>query len=319
MAHRLGRTPQLRRRTIPWRDHARPSQLPRFDLDWIIRLFLAGRGWGKTRAGAETTSEYMRDHPGARGTIVGRTAADLRDIMIEGPAGIIAVAPDGQEPPRFEPGNRRILWPNGAIALTRSAEEPRGLRGLAGEITWADELASWSGLQRKDDPERDNPWTQITFGMREGRGGRIIITTTPKPLDLLREIIDRPGTLVSGGSTYDNAANLSPVFISDIIAGYEGTRIGRQEIHAELLEDFAGAYWSAALIDEHRVRLLPATFRRIVTAVDPAMTSDASSNFTGITTAGLLRRGGVDHAYVPRVGARAPLRPRLGAARAGAR
>lgn len=261
-----------------WDAWARPEQLPP-DGDWQVWLVLAGRGFGKTRMGAEWVRKRVRDGAG-RLILAGPTAGDVRDVMIEGESGILAMSPP-HERPLYEPSKLRLTWPNGATAALLSADEPERFRGKQGDTVWCDELAAWRY------PES---WEQLQFTMRLG-SPRFMVTTTPKPTQIIRELARDSRTVVVRGSTYDNAANLAPEFIERIRAKYEGTRLGRQEIHAEVLDDIAGALWTRRMLDACRVDGAPALSRRIV-AIDPSGGGDA----IGIVGAGL---GLIDgHGYV---------------------
>lgn len=254
---------------------ARDTQLPPVG-DWRTWLILAGRGFGKTRTGAETVRARVEAGAATRVALVGQTAADVRDVMIEGESGILAVSPPWFEP-KYEPSKRRLTWPNGAIATAYSADEPRQLRGPQHDFAWADELASWAT------PEA---WDQLMFGLRLGSDPRVIVTTTPRPTRIIRELLADPTTHATRGSTYDNRANLAPAFFEQIIRKYEGTRLGRQELHAEVLDDVPGALWTRAMLDATRTRTAPPELTRVVVAIDPAVTSGEDSDETGIVTVG---------------------------------
>lgn len=216
--------------------------------------------------------------------IVGRTAADVRDVLVEGESGILAKArPDFR--PRYEPTKRRLIWPNGAIATTYSADEPDVLRGPQHDGAIADELAAW---------RHPEAWDQLMFGLRLGRDPRCVVATTPRPTKLIKELIIDPKTVVTKGTTYENAENLAPAFMEKIIARYEGTRLGRQELLAEILSDTPGALWRFEQLDSTRVEKAP-ELSRIVVAIDPAATHEDESSETGIVAAGL---GADGHAYV---------------------
>jgi phage terminase large subunit-like protein len=273
-----------------WELWARDEQLPPLD-DWTYWLILAGRGFGKTRCGAEWVRSQARTNRFVN--LIGATADDARDIMIEGESGILAVCPR-HERPEYKSSQRKLEWPNGATSLIFTADEPERLRGKQHEKLWADELAAWRYAEA---------WTQAKFGLRLGRNPQACITTTPKPTPLVRELIDDHGTHVTRGTTYDNRANLAPTFFSEIVKAYEGTRIGRQELNGEVLLDNPRALWTRGRIDELRVPALTdetragflATLRRIVVAIDPAVTSNEHSDETGIVVAGISRD---DHLYV---------------------
>jgi len=247
-----------------WPAVARPNQLRPPGDWWQIWLLLAGRGFGKTRTLAEWVCDQAASGQASRIALVAATAADARDVLVEGESGILAVAPPWCRP-IYEPSKRRLTWPNGVIATTFSAEEPDRLRGPQHDAAVCDELASWSH------PET---WDMLQFGLRLGRKPRCLIATTPRPTKLLRELLAREGhdVVVTRGSSYDNKANLAPAFFAQIVKKYEGTRLGRQELNDELLEDTPGALWSQGLIDGTRISAAP-ELTRIVVAIDPAATS----------------------------------------------
>ena len=259
-----------------WPVIARPNQLPPPG-DWSIWLLLAGRGFGKTRTLAEWACGQAASGQAGRIAIVAATAADARDVLVEGESGILAVAPPWCRP-LYEPSKRRLTWPNGAIATTFSAEEPERLRGPQHDAAVCDELGSWSA------PET---WDMLQFGLRLGRNPRCLVATTPRPTRLIRELLAREGqdVVVTRGSTYENRANLAPGFFDQVIRKYEGTRLGRQELLAEVLEDTPGALWNREALDECRREQAPALLR-IVVAIDPAATSGEDADETGIIVAG---------------------------------
>ncbi|MCL2450519.1 MAG: terminase family protein, partial [Polyangiaceae bacterium] len=250
-------------------------------------MLLAGRGFGKTRSAAEWIRERVQS--GARHLILaGATSADVRDIMVDGESGLLAISPPWNRP-TYEPSKARLTWPNGARALMLSADEPDRFRGKQSDSIWADELAAWRY------PEA---WDQMVLGFRLGASYGIepkgIVSTTPRPTQIIRSLLKDPRTVVTRGSTYDNFANLAPAFIEQVKAKYDGTRLGRQELFAEVLDDVEGALWSHDMIDSLRVAKTP-ELRRTVVAIDPAVTANENSDETGIVVAGL----GVDgHAYV---------------------
>lgn len=268
-----------------WKANARSNQRLPPGL-WVLWVILAGRGFGKTRTGAETVREwvnrgYKRIH------LVGATASDARDVMVQGESGLMSVFPPHQRP-LYEPSKRLVTFHTGAVAVTFSADEPERLRGPQCEAFWADELAAWRFLQ--------DAWDNLMFGFRLGSDPRGVVTTTPKPLKLLKEIIGDPNTIVTRGSSYENRSNLAPAFFQAIVRKYEGTRIGRQELLAEILEDVQGALWTRKLIEDTRVGFMhQPQMRRVVVGVDPAVTAHEGSDETGIVAVGL----GVDgHVYV---------------------
>lgn len=264
-----------------WRLWARPEQIEP-EGDWTVWLYLAGRGAGKTRSGAEWVREQVEAGVQRIG-LIAPTAADARDVMVEGPSGILAVCPPWNEP-HYEPSKRRITWPNGAVASVYSADEPDRLRGPQHEIMWCDEIAAWRRM--------GETWDNALLGLRMGARPRAMLTTTPRPRLQLKKIMDSPVTHVSRGSTLDNLPNLAPTFRDEILSRYEGTRIGRQEIHGEYLDDIPGALWTRKLIDEHRVADAP-ELARIVVPIDPAVSSGEAADDTGIVIPAL----GIDGQY----------------------
>lgn len=220
----------------------------------------------------------------SRVALVAPTAADARDIMVEGESGIMNVCPSWNRP-KYEPSKRRITWPSGAMATTYSADEPERLRGPQHDLAWADELAAWRY------PEA---WDQLMFGLRLGADPRAIVTTTPKPIKVLKELIALDTTKVVKGTTYENRENLAPAFYEKIIRKYKGTRLGDQELLAKILEDIPGALWTRAMLDNLRTST-PPEFLRIVVAIDPAMTSGEEASETGIL---VCAKGIDDEGYV---------------------
>jgi predicted phage terminase large subunit-like protein len=271
-----------------WAAKARPEQLPPPGEWWTIWLILAGRGFGKTRTGAEWVRSLAEASTVGRIALVGPTASDVRDVMVEGESGIMAISPDHSRP-TYEPSKRRLTWDNGVIATMFSSEEPDRLRGPQHGAAWCDEAAAWRNIQ--------DTWSMLQFGMRLGKMPRTLITTTPKPVKLLRELLAREGqdVAVTRGSTYDNRANLAPAFFAQIVKSYEGTRLGRQELNAELLTDTPGALWQMDWLDRDRVENAPEELKRVVVAVDPAISTNENSDETGIIVAGMDKRG---HVYV---------------------
>lgn len=264
-----------------WQVWARDDQLPPAG-DWRNWLILAGRGWGKTRTGAETVRAWAEAGIGPI-ALVARTAADARDVMVEGPAGLLAISPAWFRP-TYEPSKRRLTWPNGVVATTFSADEPDLLRGPQHAAGWLDELAAWSSLE--------DALSNFEFGLRLGDRPRVVITTTPRPLPALRRLMRDPRTVVTRGRTMDNAANLAADFIAAIEAKYAGTRLGRQELEGELLEDVPGALWTRDMIEAAKTgeRFELEAFDRIVVAIDPSGSSGQDEgDRQGIVAAGRLK------------------------------
>jgi phage terminase large subunit-like protein len=244
---------------------------------WDTWLVLAGRGWGKTRTGVEFIRSEVESGRMKRIALIAPTAADARDVMVEGESGILAKAPPWFRP-QYEPSKRRLTWPNGAMATLYSGEEPDRLRGPQHDGFWADELPAWK------DPQ--NAWDMLQMGLRLGRHPRGIITTTPRPIRILKELLKDPKVTVTKGTTYDNEANLARPFLEAIKRTYEGTRLGRQEIGAEILDDNPNALWKLATIESKRAIRIP-DLRRVAVAIDPAGSSDQDSDETGIITGGI--------------------------------
>jgi len=237
---------------------------------------LAGRGYGKTRTGAEFIRQRVKSGAARNIALIGRTAADVRDVMVNGPSGLLACcAPD--ERPVYEPSRRRIMWPNGAIAQTFSSEKPDQLRGPQHDTAWCDETAAWTYSYET--------WDQLMFGLRLG-DPKCVVTTTPRPIQLLRDLIKNDSTYVTRGTTFDNRDNLADGFFKHILDKYEGTNLGKQELYAELLDEIPGALWTRTMIENSRVDKHP-DFARVVVAVDPAMSSKRKSDETGIVVVGL--------------------------------
>ena len=257
-----------------WSIQARDKQqLP--SGNWNTWLIKAGRGFGKTRTGIETVRIWKEDNPIIG--FIGATAADVRDIMIEGESGILAKSPPWDRP-YYEPSKKKLTFRNGSVCKLFSAEEPDRLRGPQFYKLWGDELATW-----KYDRET---WDNAQMALRLGKLPQALITTTPRPTKLIRELIAANNTVVTNGTTFENRDNLAGNWYDAIINKYEGTRIGRQELMAELLEDVEGALWTLKLIEENRVKEHP-ELKRIVVGVDPAVTANKNSDETGIIVGGL--------------------------------
>lgn len=280
-----------------WAFWARPSQrTPQGE--WFVWLILAGRGWGKTRTGAEYIRDALLSNPGWRAALVAETIADARDTMVEGEeSGLLALL----RPCDLRGGSVETAWnrslgelyfANGSKAKTFSAEKPGLLRGPQHHVAWCDEAAKWRDAP--DGTVEDTTWSNLMFGLRLGTDPRCVVTTTPKPVKLLREIIASDSTHLTHGTTYENLPNLAAAFRANIMAKYEGTRLGRQELMAEMLEDVPGALWDRANLYETRVTEAPA-LRRIVVGVDPSVSSGEDSAECGIVVAGL---GADGHGYV---------------------
>ena len=265
-------------------DHQVP---PDEDAPWHGWLLLGGRGAGKTRAGAEWVTGLVGGvagiaaRPVGRIALVGETLADVRDVMIGGPSGLMAIAPAGERP-QWKPSLRRLEWPGGAVAHAFSAEDPDSLRGPQFEAAWCDELGKWRHAQET--------WDMLQFGLRLGDRPRQAVTTTPRSIPLIRRLMDDPSVATTRARTADNAANLSPSFLAQVTAAYGGTRLGRQELDGELIEDRPDALWSRDAIERARVAAAP-ELSRIVVAVDPPASSGRGADACGIVAAGIDAAG----------------------------
>jgi phage terminase large subunit-like protein len=281
-----------------WELWARPNQLePAAVLEngehWVTWLILAGRGFGKTRCGAETVIKWVREGHCRRIALVAEDSADARDVMVEGESGILACSPRDFRP-KYEPSKRRLTWPNGAVATLFSAEDYDSLRGPQFDGAWCDELCKWRYAQEA--------WDNLQFGLRLGEHPKQIVTTTPRPIRLLKDVILRSDTAITKGTTMENLVNLAPPFRKAVVDKYEGTRLGRQELNAEILDDVPGALWSRAMIDEERIRPVDSVtpislphFVRILISVDPQKELGEAAAETGIMVTGKTQEG---HGYL---------------------
>ena len=270
-----------------WEFWARPKQLPP-DWAWYIWLILSGRGGGKTRTGAELVIKWARKgySPIA---LVGETKADVRDTMVEvGDSSILKISPPWFMP-EYEPSKRRLTWPNGVVGIIYSGDEPGQLRGPQHMKAWVDELAKFKYPQEA--------WDNLMFGLRIGDAPQSVVTTTPRPIKVIKELVADKRTAVARGHTLENRDNLASDFLDYILRKYEGTRLGRQELAGEILDDNPDALWERAQIDELRVSK-HADLERIVVAIDPQGTDSATSADTGIVVVGIASVRGDLHAYV---------------------
>jgi len=269
-----------------WEFWARDNQLEPQG-DWNIWFVNAGRGFGKTRSGVEWVREQVK-RGAKRIAAVASTNSDIERVMVKGESGFLSVCWKGDKTykgkpmgfPEWSPTKRTLTWENGAQVQFFSAEEPERMRGPQFEVAWCDELAAWN----KD----IDTWDMLQFCMRLGKHPRIMVTTTPKPTKLVRQILKDPKVSVTRGTTFDNSANLAATYLNAVKEQYEGTRLGRQELYAEVLEEAQGALWTTQMLDSCSIKHedLP-DFTRIVVALDPAVTSNAESDMTGIVVAAL--------------------------------
>ena len=266
-----------------WAFWARPEQLepPSFESGAaLIWLLSTGRGWGKTLTGAQSVRARVNSGRIGHVALISNSAADVRDVMIEGSSGLRSIS-SSRDPagiPRYEPSKRRVAWENGAVAHMYSAEDPEQLRGPEHDFAWCDELTAWAKQTR------DDTWSNLMFGLRMGTA-QCIITTTPRPVPLYKRILKMPRVVVTHGTTYENLINLSDHY-KIIIAEYEGTRLGSQELLARLMEDVPGALWTLDMLERSRMSpdSLPPLKRKVV-AVDPS--GSRGGHECGIVVAGI--------------------------------
>ena len=263
--------------------NARDKQIPPTG-DWFTWLIRSGRGFGKTRSGAEWVAERARSGF-KRIALIGQTKADVRDTMIEvEESSILNVSPPWFMP-EYQPSKRRLVWPNGAIGTIYSGDEPGQLRGPQHDSAWVDELSKFKYPQQT--------WDNMELGLRLPPDPQVLVTTTPRPIPIIKQLIADSETVDITGATYENIDNLSPQFIKRVVKRYEGTRIGKQELHGLILDDDPRALWGRELLEKTRVTEIPDLYK-IVVAIDPA----ASSGQTGIIVAGVARIGDELHGYV---------------------
>ena len=250
---------------------------------WQSWLFMGGRGAGKTRAGAEWVNRMVRFGGYRRIALIGPTFGDVREVMIEGPSGIRANAPHTRKPPVYEVSRHRLVWPNGAEAHAFSAEDPEALRGPQFDAAWCDELAVW--------PHADTVWNMLQMTLRLGPAPRSMVTTTPRPVPLIRSLLDDPAVAVTRSRTVDNERYLSAPFLAHMARRYAGTRLGRQELDGEVLEEIEGALWSLPQLERVRLSQHPGPLSDLIVAVDPPVTTGPNADACGIIAAGLRRIG----------------------------
>ena len=269
-----------------WLEDARENQLPP-EGNWLTWLIMSGRGWGKTRTGAEWIAHHAITQDRTRWAVVAPTFADARDTCAEGESGLINILNRYKALANWNRSIGEILLTNGSRIKLFSAEEPDRLRGPQHHGAWCDELAAWV---------RPEAYDQLQFGLRLGERPQTVITTTPKPVPLLKNLLKRDNAVITRGSTYENRANLASTALAELEARYGNTRLGRQELQGELLEDMEGALWTRAWIEDKRLepKDMPPLYR-IVVAIDPAVTSNEDSDETGIVVAGATSEG---HFYV---------------------
>ena len=266
-------------------DHQRPPRFANSGADWTTWLILGGRGSGKTRAGAEWVRGVALGDAKARIALIGENEHEVREVMVEGVSGVLAVHPSGERP-EWVPSRRRLEWSNGAIAQLFSAEDPESLRGPQFSAAWLDELAKWR--------QAEATYDMLQFGLRLGTRPRQVVTTTPRPIALLQKLMEDERTAVTHAGTVANAFNLAPDFLETVLKRYQGTRLGRQEIDGEIIMERAGALWTRAQLEGCRVQAAP-SLTRIVVAVDPPGSSREGADACGLVAAG---RGEDNQFYV---------------------
>ncbi|MEM9054175.1 MAG: terminase family protein [Pseudomonadota bacterium] len=272
----LQRAPALHYRDTPFLLSARDAQRPPKG-DWRTWLFMGGRGAGKTRAGAEW-ARFSALYGGCeRIALVGPTLGDVREVMIEGPSGLRTIEPWDHLRPVFSVSRRRLEWPNGAVGLVFSAEDPESLRGPQFDAAWCDEIGIWV--------RGETVWNNLQLGLRLGADPRCVATTTPRPVPLVQRLVGGEA-VVTHSQTKDNAEHLAPGFFDQMQTAYSGTVLGRQELEGELLEDPEGAVWRRRDLDAQRVMRVPEQFDDVIIAIDPPVTSHAASDACGIIAAG---------------------------------
>jgi phage terminase large subunit-like protein len=262
-----------------WRLWARAEQVAP-EGDWRTWLIMAGRGFGKTRAGAEWVREIASCDPSARIALVGASLGEARAVMVEGESGVLAVSQPRRRP-RFEPSLRRLTWPNGAQAMLYSAGDPETLRGPQSSHAWCDEIAKWDNAGGR----AEAAWDNLVLGLRLGETPRLLATTTPRAVPPLRRVLAEEGLVLSRGRSEDNADNLPPRFLRDVRRAFGRSVLGRQELDGELIEDIAGALWNRSLIEQNRESAAPGEWTRIVIGVDPP--ASANGDACGIVVAAL--------------------------------
>ncbi len=278
---------------LDWLNWGSHPQVPP-DGDWRTWLFMGGRGAGKTRAGAEWVNGLALgapfacppdadgvSHPCGRIALVAETMADAREVMLEGESGLLNI--HSGPLPRYEASRRRVVWPNGSIAQLFSAEDPESLRGPQFGAAWCDEVGKWR--------RAEEVWDMLQFGLRLGERPRTLVTTTPRAVPLIRTLLADEGTWLTRAATNDNAKHLSPAFLKAVEARYAGTRLGRQELDGELIEDREDGLFSRETIEAGRLDGELPAMRRIVVAVDPPASSGAKADACGIVAAGVAEDG----------------------------
>jgi len=271
-----------------WREvFARPDQLPP-ENDWLIWLLLGGRGSGKTRSGAEWIRAQVCDSGRRHIALVAPTYTDAREVMLEGESGLLNIGYPSERP-HYIASRRRLEWSNGAVGHIFTSAEPDGLRGPQFDAAWADEFCAWDNI--------DETLSNLRLALRLGEKPQLVITTTPRPVGALKNLIQNSAVQISRARTADNSENLSSVFLKAVETAYGGTRLGRQELDGEVLEDFPNALWSRSLIDKSR-KDRPDYFDKIILAIDPPMTTGVRADSCGLIVAGRKGQGRDAKVYI---------------------
>lgn len=283
----LKQSTDLQQYDLNWRHLARPHQTPEHN-DWLIWLLLGGRGSGKTRTGAEWIREQVAMHGKTRIALVAPTFNDAREVMLEGESGLLNIGYPSERP-EFSSTRRRLNWPNGAVGYVYTAEDPDGLRGPQFDAAWADEFCAWS--------YPDDTLSNLRLALRLGDNPQLVMTTTPKPIPALKKLMKAKGILISRGKTSDNADNLAPTFMAAMEEAYGGTRLGRQELSGEFIEDLPGALWTRAMLETAYTSERP-EFSKVILAIDPPVTSGERSDACGLVVAAMTGEGRSAKAYI---------------------
>jgi len=292
---------QIADAVLYWNIHARAHQTPQFD-DWLIWLLLGGRGSGKTRTGAEWVREQVAIHGKSRIALVAPTYNDAREVMLEGESGLFHIGYPSERP-EFSPSRRRLEWPNGAIGYIFTAEDPDGLRGPQFDAAWADEFCAWTYAEQT--------LSNLRLALRLGDYPQLVITTTPRPIPALKKLMQSKGLLISRGSTADNADNLAPSFLSSMEEAYGGTRLGRQELGGEYIEDLPGALWTRDMIARAFIEAQP-DCDKIILAIDPLLHRASTLMPAALLWQGARGKGAVPRRLSCRMAAFRAARPKAG-------
>lgn len=283
----LEESPDLIQLGHNWELHARDHQRAESD-DWLIWLLLGGRGSGKTRTGAEWIREQVRHHDKGRIALVAPNFNDAREVMLEGESGLLHIGYPSERP-KYLPSRRRLEWPNGATGQIFTSEDPDGLRGPQFDAAWADEFCAWN--------RPEEVLSNLRLALRVGENPQLVITTTPKPIAALKTLMNTKGVLISRGRTADTADLLAPSFLTAMEDVYGGTRLGRQELNGEFIEDLDGALWTRDMLEGCFAPKIP-DLSKIIIAIDPPVSTGKNADSCGIIVAGKSGSGRLAKAYI---------------------